>query len=174
MQCENNLRQLGIALHLHHQARSQFPPGMTTSDNDLSNGECTGFTHLLPFFEQTAIHDLYDFSQPWHHTANYEPVGMPIKLLLCPSNPGTRPMDLTPYIVQWSCPLPPLAATTDYAFCKGANASLTKDPTGIPGQARGVFDVNSGTRLEEMRDGTSSTIAVGDAAAGARFIACGI
>jgi prepilin-type processing-associated H-X9-DG protein len=139
---------------------------MSSANDDLANGDSTGFIHLLPYLEQEAAHALYDFSQPWFDTVNYEAVAVPIKLLTCPSNPGQRPMDLGPLIVQWACPLPPIVATTDYALCKGANAALAKDPTRIPTQVRGLFDVNSRVRLEEIRDGTSMTLAAGDAAAG--------
>ncbi len=166
VQCENHLRQLGIALHLHHQSKSHFPPGMTSESDDLANGDSTGFVHLLPFIEQEAAFVKYDFSKPWYETENYEAVALPIRILTCPANPGQRPMDLTELAAQWACPLPPVVATTDYAFCKGANAALGKDPSRIGSIARGMFDVNSKVRLEEIRDGTSMTLAAGDAAGG--------
>jgi prepilin-type N-terminal cleavage/methylation domain-containing protein/prepilin-type processing-associated H-X9-DG protein len=166
VQCENQLKQLGIALHLHHQARSELPPGMSSQSDDLANGDSTGFLHLLPYLEQEAAHALYDLSKPWYDTVNYQAVALPIKLLTCPSNPGERPMDLSPLVLQWGCPLPPIVATSDYALCKGANAALATDPTRIPTLVRGLFDVNSKVRFEEIRDGTSMTLAAGDAAAG--------
>jgi prepilin-type N-terminal cleavage/methylation domain-containing protein/prepilin-type processing-associated H-X9-DG protein len=166
MQCENQLRQLGIALHLYHQTKGALPPGIASDTADLANGDSTGFTHLLPFFEQQALHEQYHFDQPWYEPINYQPVGTPLAMLLCPANNSNRPMDLAAAAAQWGCALPPVAATTDYALSKGANAALAANPRKIPSQARGVFDVNSKVRLEEIRDGASTTLAAGDAAAG--------
>ena len=51
-QCQNNLKQMGIAMQNYHSGYKTFPPGYlisTASGGDLSdNGESTGFTFLLP------------------------------------------------------------------------------------------------------------------------------
>ncbi|HZU34551.1 MAG TPA: DUF1559 domain-containing protein, partial [Gemmataceae bacterium] len=73
---------------------------------------------------------------------------------------------------QWGVTLPPFAAACDYAFCKGANGGVTDNGRRIPFQVRGVFGIRSGeqgrraTRLADILDGTSSTIAMGEAAGG--------
>src|SRR3981189_2095598 len=51
--CVNNLKQLGIALHHHHDALGSFPPGYTVQGtDDLERGGFGGFIPLLPFLEQ--------------------------------------------------------------------------------------------------------------------------
>ncbi len=168
IRCASQLRQLGIALHHYHLNENTFPAGMTSESNDLTNGHGTGFTALLPYFEQDNVYRLYTFENPWYHRTNYDAVGMPIKLLYCPSNRSAGSLDLQPFAVQWATPLPPVAAGTDYAFCKGANATLVRDSSRIPVLVRGVFDVNSRVGLREISngDGTGVTILMGDAAAG--------
>jgi prepilin-type processing-associated H-X9-DG protein len=166
MRCANQLRQLGIALHNYHHNISAFPPGIISESNDLANGQATAFTELLPYIEQDNIYRLYNFRQPWHHQSNYLPVALPIKMLYCPSNRSEGFMDLTAVAVQFAVTLPPKVAGTDYAFCKGANATLVRDSNRIPPRVRGVFDVNSRVRIPDLRDGTHTTIALGDAAAG--------
>src|SRR5262245_49884603 len=55
LRCASNLRQLGIALHHYHYDYHAFPPGIITQDEDLSNGEATGFTKLLPYIEEDNV-----------------------------------------------------------------------------------------------------------------------
>jgi prepilin-type N-terminal cleavage/methylation domain-containing protein/prepilin-type processing-associated H-X9-DG protein len=170
--CLNNLKQLGLALHGYHDARQSFPPGMVSSGTNVSDAEATGFTFLLPYLEQDNLQRLYHFDEPWFQPSNYQVVGIPVKLLFCPSNRDSGQIDLALIGGQWGTPLPPTVAACDYAFCKGANAALTSDPTRAPGPVRGVFGIlppdlpGGGVRLTDVADGTSTTFAVGEAAGG--------
>lgn len=172
LQCQSNLHNLGIALHHYHDAEGTFPPGLLVAQPRVSNAEATGFTCLLPYIEQDSVYRIYSFNEPWYKPANYDAVGVPIKLFFCPANRTSGYMDFGPISAQWNWPLPPRGASTDYAFCKGANASLTVDWTRIPLQVRGVFNVGplgvprSGVRLDDITDGTGTTFAMGEAAGG--------
>jgi prepilin-type N-terminal cleavage/methylation domain-containing protein/prepilin-type processing-associated H-X9-DG protein len=171
-QCANNLRQLGLALHLYHGANEAFPPALTCDDANVTDAEATGYTLLLPYLEQTNLHRLYDFNQPWSAPANYQAVGTQVAVFFCPSNRASGQIPLAPFAAQWGVPLPPLAACCDYAFCRGANGAVHHDWQRIPWQARGVFNIvrprnpKAGVRLAHIRDGSSNTIAMGDAAGG--------
>jgi prepilin-type N-terminal cleavage/methylation domain-containing protein/prepilin-type processing-associated H-X9-DG protein len=169
LRCASNLRQMGIALHHYHYDYNRFPPGMVTRDEDLSNGEATGFTMLLPYIEEDNVLKLYRFDLPWYDPVNAEAVGKTIRMFYCPSNRDTGFMDLRPYATFWSCYLPPMAGAMDYAFSKGANATLVRQSPRIPGDVRGAFDVNSKVRIADIHDGTSSTFAMGDAGGGDNF-----
>src|SRR2546429_204009 len=61
LRCGSNLRQLGIALHHYHLDNGRFPPALISQDEDLSNGEATGFTQLLPYLEEDNVYKLYRF-----------------------------------------------------------------------------------------------------------------
>jgi prepilin-type N-terminal cleavage/methylation domain-containing protein/prepilin-type processing-associated H-X9-DG protein len=171
VQCLNNLKQLGLALHTYHYDNGSFPPGMYMT-SDLQDAWATGYTYLLPYVEQDNLYHLYHFDQPWYAPANYTPVGIEVKLFYCPSNRSRGVIDLTPLVAQWGAAMPPQAAACDYAFCKGANAGFSTDATRIPPAARGPFDISSSVgaqfavRLGDITDGTSNTFAMGEAAGG--------
>src|SRR5207245_9240830 len=120
--CQNNLRQIGIALHNHNDTVGAFPPGLVCSGSNVSDAEATGFTFLLPYIEQDPVYKTYDFDQPWFQQANYQAVGVQIKLFFCPSNRTSGEVDLGPKAADWNVQLPPFAGGLDYAFCTGANA----------------------------------------------------
>jgi prepilin-type processing-associated H-X9-DG protein len=167
MQCANHLRQLGIALHSYQTDHGSFPAGISSEDDDLASGDSTGYTKLLGYLEQKNAFETYNSNHPWYHRANYTAVGIRIGIFCCPSNRTGGVLDLSPFAAQWSTPLPPFAAGTDYAFCKGSNAAMVVESFRLPGEVQGVFDVNSRTRIADITDGTSHTIAMGDASAGA-------
>jgi prepilin-type processing-associated H-X9-DG protein/prepilin-type N-terminal cleavage/methylation domain-containing protein len=175
MQCQNNLRQLGIALYHYHAVNDCLPPGMVCSASNLSDAESTGFTFLLPYLEGDNTYRQYQFDEPWYASANYGPVGVSIRLFLCPSNREEGSLDLAPFAAQWNTPLPPVAGVCDYLFCKGANSGLSSDPLKTPARVRGIFTIvptwrqNLGLRLGDIADGTSNTFAMGEGSAGTPF-----
>jgi prepilin-type N-terminal cleavage/methylation domain-containing protein/prepilin-type processing-associated H-X9-DG protein len=170
-QCQNNLKQLGLALHNYHSARNVLPPGMISATDNTCDAEATGFTLLLPYLEQDNTYKLYTFDEPWFSPNNANAVAIQVKFFFCPANRSTGTLDLAPMAAQWNCYLPPFAACTDYAFNKGANASLTRHFERIPQEVRGPFQVASdphryGVKILDMLDGSSNTFAMGDAAGG--------
>ena len=67
-QCNNNLKQLGIALHNYHDAHKVFPPALLGSGRYASAAyypkvlNTTGWAMLLPFMEQQPLYDKYNFN----------------------------------------------------------------------------------------------------------------
>src|SRR6187431_1760524 len=53
MQCQNNLKQMGIACHNYYDSLKVWAPGYRVSSTDaVHDGEATGFAYLLPYLEQ--------------------------------------------------------------------------------------------------------------------------
>jgi prepilin-type N-terminal cleavage/methylation domain-containing protein/prepilin-type processing-associated H-X9-DG protein len=172
MSCSNNLKQLGLALHGYHGTQECFPPGMVASSSLTTDSSTTGFTFLLPYLEQDNTFRIYHFDEPWFLMDNAIADAVEMKLFFCPSNRSSGTIELAAMAQQWGVSLPPRAAACDYAFCKGANGSLNWNRQRIPQAVRGVFHIArtgetlAGVRILDITDGTSNTLAMGDAAGG--------
>ena len=65
---QNNLRQLGIAIHNYHDTYQEFPPAVVKD----ANGKplYSGLVLLLPFMEQQNIYQQFDQSKAWDDPVN--------------------------------------------------------------------------------------------------------
>lgn len=99
--CSNNLKQLGLALHLYVDALKVFPPGGLGDQPGSKYPEprLTWAIHLYPFMEQRAIYDLYDFNKAYYGSTNSntreKPAAVVIPTMQCPSDPGSTIRDST-------------------------------------------------------------------------------
>ena len=99
MQCQNNLKQIGLAIHNFHDAKKILPPAQRQSWDLAQNKTVAGHswaTFILPYIEQQAIHDKYDFSPNlnWDDLPNDAatgPIRNRIATYICPSAPTVRP-----------------------------------------------------------------------------------
>ena len=155
MYCTSNLKQLGLALHSYHDARQRFPSGVITSGDDFRDGMHSGFTLLLPHLEESSLHRAYDFASNWRSENNLSVAQNRLDVLLCPSSGNVVPQDGGA-----------AGAPADYAFCKGSVAFLCSQPAG-----GGMFDINSRVRIKAISDGTSHTLAMGEAASSPDLLA---
>jgi prepilin-type N-terminal cleavage/methylation domain-containing protein/prepilin-type processing-associated H-X9-DG protein len=174
LQCANNLKQMGLAMHNYHGAFKNFPPGFTIqagSNDPTQHANTTGFYYLLPYLEEGNVVTGYDETQFWYAAVNQAAVQVSIAVCLCPSNNGRLELNLSIYGEGL---LPPMCNSTDYAMCRGQNGSLWWNWALIPVGSRGVFNlenegINPGkarVRILDITDGTSETLAMGDAASG--------
>src|SRR5213595_3490101 len=73
-QCQNNLKQVGVAMHAHHAAYGCFPPGYTSaalSPNAEGTGPGWGWAaHLLPFMEQEPLYRQANLKLDIAHPSN--------------------------------------------------------------------------------------------------------
>jgi len=148
-QCVNNLSQLGLALNNYESAHYAFPSGVINAtgpiDNISKGVHYNWITQLLPYFEQKSAQRHFNFNVGLYEPHNLTVRGVTISTLNCPSD-GGRGMANTNSKV----------ATSSYA----ANYHDTEAP--IDKTNNGVFYLNSATRLEDIQDGSSYTIFVGE------------
>lgn len=82
MQCQNNLKQIGLAVHNFHDTNKKFPPGVDPN-------RFAAQTHLLPFLEQENVYRLINLNLPANHTANDAATAISLACFTCPSDPQT-------------------------------------------------------------------------------------
>jgi prepilin-type processing-associated H-X9-DG protein len=85
-QCSNNLKQLALAMHNYHDTYRCFPPAYLADEN--GNPTHSWRVLILPFIEQQALYELYDFDQPWDSPANLSLAQTVIPAYQCPSDPS--------------------------------------------------------------------------------------
>lgn len=161
MQCQNNLKQFGLAMHMHHDTYKVFPYLRSGGGQNRH----TWAIQLMPFMEQKALYDTYKntiagVSQTDgfnNHTATAQIMvdarQSQISMFYCPSRRGTP--SLSPITTGSTV----LGTPSDYVACTGNTSTA---PT------NGVFRlVNSNhmkemTRMAEILDGTSNTVMLGE------------
>jgi len=94
--CNNNLKQLALAMHNHHDTYGNFPAG---ADDGAANIESWGWgAHILPFIEQGNIYDQLLVSKQTLNATLKQSALRPlvqteISAFICPSDPGDHLMD---------------------------------------------------------------------------------
>ncbi|MBN1395822.1 MAG: DUF1559 domain-containing protein [Pirellulales bacterium] len=156
-QCQNNLKQIGLALHNYHSQYNCFPAAEAISiPAQCNDRECRGapiYMVLLSFIEQSGLDEKYDYNSPlgWHDWVNYDPVGKQLQqtrlpVYQCPSDDNAS---LYPKM-------------RDYFVVVGGR----NPPAGHCGFGDvftdGLFAMNRWRRFADIQDGSSSTFAVGE------------
>ena len=150
MQCTNNLKQMGLALHNYASGNQEnFPIG---SNLDAKHGV---FTWMLPYIEQQAIYNDLDLKVSGHGSKHRY---TPVPVYHCPSCPFLKVYQNPPLDLQKGAP-------TTYQGVGGAivnkGESFTDSGFGkIPDN--GFFMLNKNRTIGEVRDGTSNTFAFGE------------
>ncbi|MFO0956074.1 MAG: DUF1559 domain-containing protein [Isosphaeraceae bacterium] len=86
IQCTNNLKQVGIAMHNYHDSRGSLPPGTV----GCCNGTWQAF--ILPHLEQGALFNSYNFDRPRYSEPQNTTVTFSfVNTLLCPSDARSKP-----------------------------------------------------------------------------------
>ena len=66
--CSNNLKQIAMALHMYNEQYGSFPPAYIADEN--GNPKHGWRVLILPFLDEQALYDKYDFDEPWNGPNN--------------------------------------------------------------------------------------------------------
>ncbi len=166
MQCGNNLKQLGLALHAYHSVMGVFPAAMRFP-NGQNPGTSTQYQTnwviaVLPYLDQRPLYQSFNFTKYIADPANQGPRGTPLAAMICPTDVGRDNL-------YSSAADGPNWARGNY----GANGSIAYLNQSVPGTnpatndwttvwARGVMGWNTALTLDQILDGASNTILVGE------------
>jgi prepilin-type N-terminal cleavage/methylation domain-containing protein/prepilin-type processing-associated H-X9-DG protein len=157
IRCQNNLKQIGLALHGYHDTQGTFPHAydlralfLDPAQTPVGNGNYivtrSWATLILPYIEQD---NLLRAGPDVYHQRH-------IPLYVCPSDwrsnaeyQGTMGFGKQALIDY-------MAVTGLNTFTGGADARFTKQ------KSEGVMYANSRTRIADITDGTSNTVLVGE------------
>jgi prepilin-type N-terminal cleavage/methylation domain-containing protein len=168
MKCQNNLKQLGLALHNYESSNQKLPAA------GVQGGAAAGLTastyafsvqaRCLPFVEQDNLQKLIDFTQP---VLGGSPLGF--------SNPAAKVV--VPLLVCPSDSQPPLGTVGSFGTNLAGTSYMANTGTGTTDsltyayydpafQTDGVFWFGSGVRFTDIADGTSNTMLLSESLLG--------
>jgi prepilin-type N-terminal cleavage/methylation domain-containing protein len=164
--CQNQLRQLGIALHAYESGAGFFPPG---GDNQGGWG-MSWMYHILPFIEQGPLYNkLVVTGNPGYANAtnNTAVANVTIPSFRCPSSP-----------------LPAIGAVNNATTQPGDYTAIAGCMNGIGGVSQTDYTGNTGrstnngvlyqwskVKIMDITDGTTNTIILGEISGGYRATA---
>jgi prepilin-type N-terminal cleavage/methylation domain-containing protein/prepilin-type processing-associated H-X9-DG protein len=183
VKCQNNMKQIVLAMHLYHDIASIFPPG--TSYNDYQQSEdIFWMMRILPQVEQGNIKfdmtwGIYGSGNPFGPGNAWAPINgaavcKDITLFHCPSDITTRAT-----IGYWATPAPGMWRG-NYVATASADGSLYEPGTQMPWSScqntatnpsfasglRALFNWNVHRSIKDVVDGTSNTAALSEVIVG--------
>jgi prepilin-type N-terminal cleavage/methylation domain-containing protein len=188
--CASNLKQLGLALHNHHDTHGAFPPaccigGPWPADRRLGYynppfsvppnpylnyryGQqfFTFITRILPQLEQDTIYSQIDWNAwAWFQGApgNYLNA-FPLKVVQCPADPRASQLWTSS---GWTNSSPLFSRNlASQSETSGRYAAALTSYVAVNGTNQlkydGILHANSRVRLTDVTDGTSNTLMVGE------------
>jgi len=152
-QCKNNLKQLGLAMHNYHDVHSAFPQlvhGVNRGADGAWGREWGGLsvhTMFLPYIDQAPLYNLVDQSVYWHDNPNRALFRTKLAAFQCPSDPKPGSSN---------------DGFNNYGASTGPNFGWEADLNRV----KGMFHLRYSTRIRDITDGTSNTIAFAEMTTG--------
>jgi prepilin-type N-terminal cleavage/methylation domain-containing protein len=159
MQCSNNMKQIGLAMHNYHDTFRVFPYGW-------DNRGMTWSGHILPQIEQASLYETLIFQESgpgnWAYNGgpNETAAGTYLAAFRCPSMAVPEHIDNSGI---------PERVPASYRASAGTKATSDDAGSTLPGTISmesldqdGIFYACSKTRFRDILDGTSNTIMIGE------------
>lgn len=160
MQCTNNQKQIGLAMHNYHDANKHFPAGFWYRGG---SGKCNyGWAvWILPYMEMSTLYDaldpvnipLYDRYHSGSTQVDMDLLQTPVSAYRCPSDVTGDLNDLYKFSDTDRFAI----STSNYVACAGFGDRPVKDD-----KTRGMFHGNSKYGFKDCTDGSTNTIMVAE------------
>jgi prepilin-type N-terminal cleavage/methylation domain-containing protein len=145
--CQNNLHQIGIALHNYHGCHRSLPPGCLQWrpwNGPATRKNFAWSALLLPFLEQANLNQAIDYHVAFDHPRNASVAAMRLSAYTCPSVPDR----------------PSARGRSDYAGIFGQRITIQSRTD------NGLFIHERSIRFSDIADGLTQTMAVAEDAFG--------
>jgi prepilin-type processing-associated H-X9-DG protein/prepilin-type N-terminal cleavage/methylation domain-containing protein len=150
-ECTNRMRSVALALHQVVDQNGRFPAGCSVNEGNSQTLYASFHTSLLPHLEQDRLAQFFqeDYRKTkWHaNPAGHRAFAVPVTCFICPSDSRIA---VARYVEARSL----TAAFTSYLGVCGADCMVPKPD--------GSIYTDSTTRLQEIADGLSNTIVLGE------------
>ncbi|QDU61771.1 Type II secretion system protein G precursor [Planctomycetes bacterium Pan216] len=172
-QCQNHLKQIGLALENYESTHNIYPPGRLSCDG-TSSAPCTtlrsherqgtgGLVFLLPELDRQALYDSFNLKVGLYHSSgspfvstweamNTTALRTTVQIYVCPSDTFNRLNSAQ-------------RAVGSYAFVTGTNGPSQGINSAVKFFNNGPFYYVSGTRRADIKDGLTKTMMVGEVVA---------
>jgi len=176
--CSNNMKQMGLALHMYHDTNQKFPYGSNDTGNDPSGKHLAYLpwgVMILPYLEQDNLYRRFDINVPFNFPPNntnvtdinLNPAANQVKTYQCPASPSQGKVyqdtwDNNPHAYgTYSGPGVWTVSASDYIGISGVLfAGIYFPNTNI--DENGILTDNFQVKIADITDGTSSTWMVGE------------
>ena len=169
MQCTNNLKQLGLAIHKSESAHKKFPnnnPNVLRGDGKrYIQGPWT--IAILPFIEQSPLYDRWNQNLGFGEATNRALLESPIPSYHCPSNPVPAIASFAPLNATWTADLAAIGAVRYNATAVDYHPPLSVNEPPMLATSRRVpaaLPQISSFGFKSITDGTSNTLLFGEVA----------
>ncbi|MGE4003734.1 MAG: DUF1559 domain-containing protein [Planctomycetaceae bacterium] len=171
VQCKNNLKQIGLALHNYHDVYQKFPIG-ARSQRGIGPSWIVG---ILPFIEQQALYDGFDMNAsangfptlppPFGSTNGALCNGVILSVMRCPSSdlPKTRRTSGANPTEQMQPSYVGIAGATSHDGFPAKRISPCCIPNDGEISGDGILIPNASVQFRDITDGTSNVMCVGEA-----------
>jgi prepilin-type N-terminal cleavage/methylation domain-containing protein len=179
LQCQNNLKQIGLGLHNYHDANNFFPPAYTVIATPPPSATSWG-VYILPYIEQDNLYKQYNLTGTIGTTPNLTVVSTHLKVFQCPAAPnpnrlytdGPVPGSALGVSSWGNTPVGWTASAGDYTVTTGVRLG-TLNSCFAGGDRDGVLEARvlvnatspvTGTKILAITDGTSNTMLIAELA----------
>lgn len=162
MQCSNNLKQMGLAVHNFHDAQNGSPPAHIDEPSSPYKGG-TWCAVILPYVEQVTLYEQFDLGVNWDVAPNPTAAALPaaaLPLYRCPTRRSTASL---------SDNKPQVGATGDYAVSSIASGNYQWQHQGssvlwggLIGTKRQGKTWRPEIEFSDVTDGLSNTLFIGE------------
>jgi prepilin-type N-terminal cleavage/methylation domain-containing protein/prepilin-type processing-associated H-X9-DG protein len=179
-QCQNNLKQIGMAILNYESANGDLPPGSEVKVPDYCTSDCRGipmFITMMPYFEQGILPAIL------HERLNARGSNGWAWVLIASDTDGVGASRIDTYVCPSTANWGDISPRRDYAGVVGGAGDAAarhprapddlKQPKLISYRGRvftnGLFNMGTVISLRNVTDGTSHTLAVGESVSPTRF-----